>query len=354
MKLKCIIAAVLLFTTSLSFAQTANGSLSFEGRVVNMQGIPLSKATIKGYHSGINIETGVDGVFRLQLPARGDSVIITKEGLAVFSSMIQYSYKGVVVLSETGSAWLSYNEYIKQMEPTAKVYYDAGFKYLQGDADNAPDSKKAFFCFYRAANMEHAPAAYQLGKMYDEGIGTEQNYKSAIEWYEKAGRTPEAQTRLGVMYEEGIGVEQNYVTAARHFDMAKDYGDTTDAPQHLEALLAKGLVKQEDLIDNRIYEITETVAQFPGGDQASFKWLAQNIKYPAKAQEQGIQGRVFVMFVVNKDGSISDIEIKRSPDPILSQEAIRVVSRMPLWEPAMQGGKPVRCRFVLPIMFNLG
>ena len=354
MKLKSILAVIISIFAATSFAQNGAKPVVFQGRVVNMQGIPLNKATVKGFNSGITLETGLDGAFRLELPAKGDSVVISKDGLATFSYMIDFSYRGVVVLGEEGTAWLSYAEYIKQMEPAAKVYYDAGFKYLQGDADNAPDAKKAFLCFYRAANMEQAQAAYQLGKMYDEGTGTEQDYKSAVEWYRKANRIPEAQTRLGVMFEEGIGVAQDYVTAARHFDLAKDYGDTTDAPQHLEALLAKGLVLKEDLMDNRIYEIAEKPAQFPGGDQASYQWLAQNIKYPAKAQEQGIQGRVFVRFVVDRDGTITDIEVMRSPDPSLSEEAIRVISRMPLWEPAMQGGKPVRCRFSLPVMFKLG
>ena len=73
--------------------------------------------------------------------------------------------------------------------------------------------------------------------------------------------------------------------------------------------------------DERIYEVVEENAQFPGGDEACMKWLAEHLKYPSICQEQGVQGRVFVSFVVNKDGSIVDVEIKRSPDPNLSKEA---------------------------------
>ena len=105
--------------------------------------------------------------------------------------------------------------------------------------------------------------------------------------------------------------------------------------------------------DERIYEVVEENAQFPGGDEACMKWLAEHLKYPSICQEQGVQGRVFVSFVVNKDGSIVDVEIKRSPDPNLSKEAERVVKSMPKWKPARQGNRTVRSRFNLPVMFRL-
>ena len=105
--------------------------------------------------------------------------------------------------------------------------------------------------------------------------------------------------------------------------------------------------------DERIYEVVEENAQFPGGDEACMKWLAEHLKYPSICQEQGVQGRVFVSFVVNKDGSIVDVEIKRSPDPNLSKEAERVVKSMPKWKPASQGNRTVRSRFNLPVMFRL-
>ena len=105
--------------------------------------------------------------------------------------------------------------------------------------------------------------------------------------------------------------------------------------------------------DERIYEVVEENAQFPGGDEACMKWLAEHLKYPSICQEQGVQGRVFVSFVVNKDGSIVDVEIKRSPDPNLSKEAERVVKSMPKWKPARQGNRTVRSRFNLTVMFRL-
>lgn len=116
--------------------------------------------------------------------------------------------------------------------------------------------------------------------------------------------------------------------------------------------VAAGPVR-EVVEDDRIYDVVEQNAMFPGGDQACYEWLAKNIKYPSICQEQGIQGRVFVKFVVEKDGSIGNVEVIRSPDDNLSKEAVRVVKMMPKWKPARQGNKPVRCHFNLPVMFRL-
>lgn len=121
------------------------------------------------------------------------------------------------------------------------------------------------------------------------------------------------------------------------------------------------LDEQEDIManeetattDDRIYEVVEQTAQFPGGDDACYKWLSEHIKYPRNCMEEGVQGRVVMNFVVNKDGSIVDVKISRSPDPRLSEEAVRVVNLMPKWKPAMQDGKAVRSRFALPVMFRL-
>lgn len=111
------------------------------------------------------------------------------------------------------------------------------------------------------------------------------------------------------------------------------------------------IVEQDD--DDRIYEMVEENAEFPGGEQALMKWLSEHIKYPSICQEQGVQGRVTVSFVVNRDGSIVDVKIVRTPDPNLAKEAERVVKEMPKWKPARQGNKSVRSRFNLPVMFRL-
>ena len=125
----------------------------------------------------------------------------------------------------------------------------------------------------------------------------------------------------------------------------------TGAPSAVVSAPVGPAVEADD--DDRIYEMVEENAQFPGGEEACLKWLSEHIKYPSIAQEKGVQGRVILNFVVNRDGSIVDVKTLRSPDESLSKEAERVVKMMPKWKPARQGNKTVRSRFNLPVMFRL-
>lgn len=111
---------------------------------------------------------------------------------------------------------------------------------------------------------------------------------------------------------------------------------------------------EEEEEEEVVFVVVESMPEFPGGQQALFKYLGDNVKYPVIAQENGIQGRVICQFVVNKDGSIVDIEVVRSGgDPSLDKEAIRVIKSMPKWKPGKQRGKPVRVKFTLPVNFKL-
>ena len=111
---------------------------------------------------------------------------------------------------------------------------------------------------------------------------------------------------------------------------------------------------EEEEEEEVIFVVVESMPEFPGGQQALFKYLGDNVKYPVIAQENGIQGRVICQFVVNKDGSIVDIEVVRSGgDPSLDKEAVRVIKSMPKWKPGKQRGKPVRVKFTLPVNFKL-
>lgn len=111
---------------------------------------------------------------------------------------------------------------------------------------------------------------------------------------------------------------------------------------------------EEEEEEEVIFVVVESMPEFPGGQQALFKYLSENVKYPVIAQENGIQGRVICQFVVNKDGSIVDVEVVRSGgDPSLDKEAVRVIKSMPKWKPGKQRGKAVRVKYTVPVNFKL-
>lgn len=105
--------------------------------------------------------------------------------------------------------------------------------------------------------------------------------------------------------------------------------------------------------NDMVFDVVEEMPQFPGGQIAMMKYIMENMKYPKQAMKEGIQGRVTVRFIVEKDGSISDVRPILSVHPLLNKEAVRVVESMPKWTPGKQNGKPVRVRFNLPVMFKL-
>ena len=110
---------------------------------------------------------------------------------------------------------------------------------------------------------------------------------------------------------------------------------------------------QEKTPEDEIVNIPEVLPEYPGGMGELMKFLSRNIKYPKEAQDKGIQGRVVLQFVVNKDGSICDSKVVKAVDPQLDAEALRVVNAMPNWTPGKQKGEPVRTRFTLPVSFHL-
>lgn len=113
------------------------------------------------------------------------------------------------------------------------------------------------------------------------------------------------------------------------------------------------VVEEEEPVEEEIFMVVEQMPEFPGGMAELMKFLSKNIKYPTIAQENGIQGRVIVQFVVNQDGSIVDPVVMRSVDPYLDKEALRVISTMPKWKPGMQRGKAVRVKYTVPVTFRL-
>ena len=110
---------------------------------------------------------------------------------------------------------------------------------------------------------------------------------------------------------------------------------------------------EENIQEKEIFYIVEEQPEFPGGDVARITYFANNIRYPAAARERGIQGIVYVGFVVEPDGSVSQVEVLRGIGGGCDEEALRVVKNMPLWKPGKQRNIPVRVRFTLPVRFTL-
>jgi len=122
-----------------------------------------------------------------------------------------------------------------------------------------------------------------------------------------------------------------------------------------EVLKAKEVVVDEKPKEEetKVFDVVEQMPSFPGGDAELMKFLSTHIKYPVVAEENGIQGRVIATFVVERDGSISDVKVIKSVDPSLDKEAIRVLKSMPKWIPGKQNGAAVRVKYTVPVTFRL-
>ena len=148
----------------------------------------------------------------------------------------------------------------------------------------------------------------------------------------------DANTAVGTKDQEGT--KDRTIEAAR-----------TDVVEKVQIEEPKQEVKQE--VTQKIFDVVEQQPSFPGGQSALLSWLSSNIHYPPVAEENGIQGRVVVSFVVEPDGSISNVQVVRGVDPSLDKEAVRVTKAMPKWVPGKQNGQAVRVKYNLPVTFKL-
>lgn len=135
-------------------------------------------------------------------------------------------------------------------------------------------------------------------------------------------------------------------------EIGEQIPEVAEVQQKAEAK-ASDAIAPADTTKNVVYDVTETLPQFPGGQEMMMKYLAANIKYPASAVKAKKQGRVIVTFVIQKDGSVTNARIARSVDPELDAEALRIVKAMPNWTPGTQDGKPVNVKYTIPVIFSL-
>ena len=121
----------------------------------------------------------------------------------------------------------------------------------------------------------------------------------------------------------------------------------------IEEYFAPAEIEEEEIVEAEIFKVVEVMPEFPGGAAKMMEYIQKNMKYPMMARESDIQGRVFVNFVVEPDGSISNVTVMRGIGGGCDEEAVRVVNSMPKWNPGKQRGTAVRCAFTVPIIFKL-
>lgn len=141
-------------------------------------------------------------------------------------------------------------------------------------------------------------------------------------------------------------------TAVGTTDFDKGTDDLNVVREHKEEIIVEEK-KPEPVDDNKVFDVVEQKPQFPGGEAALLKYVAEHIRYPAMAQENNIQGRVIVQFVVTKTGNVGEVKVVRGKDPDLDKEAVRVVKSLPKFVPGKMNGHSVNVWYTLPIQFKL-
>jgi periplasmic protein TonB len=150
---------------------------------------------------------------------------------------------------------------------------------------------------------------------------------------------------------EMLNIVNDDIKVDDNLDINTEADDQTMVDVAPSTITATKVEEEEE--EAQVFFIVEDMPEFPGGELALRKHIAESIKYPVIAQENGIQGKVYVTFVVDKDGSINNATIARGVDPSLDKEALRVVNALPKWKPGKQRGKPVRVSYTVPINFVL-
>lgn len=155
---------------------------------------------------------------------------------------------------------------------------------------------------------------------------------------------------------DGHEITDNIIVpkVSKHFNliMSGEINNGTHNKKISSSSYSKDFKIKDPKVENKVFESVEEMPSFPGGMSALMKYLADNVKYPVDAQENGLQGRVVVSFVVERDGSITNVQAVRSVYPSLDSEAVRVVEAMPRWKPGKLNGLPVRVKYNVPVTFS--
>lgn len=240
---------------------------------------------------------------------------------------------------------------------------------LQGDfEDNDEDQTESWFarnkvvCAVAALLIALVVGLYVMNSKTDkepQTAATEQPTQladSIAASQEEAGETPD-----GKVADNNETISDGKPTNGNNNDGHSSPSQASSRPNKTtqngqnapEPVRSETLYKPQPVNRNSVYDVVEQMPSFPGGISGLKTYLNQNTRYPAEAQENCVQGRVVVSFVVGKDGHISDVTVLRSVDPSLDKEAVRVIRNMPRWTPGKQGGEPVKVRYNVPVSFRL-
>ncbi|MBO5806622.1 MAG: TonB family protein [Bacteroidaceae bacterium] len=293
-----------------------------------------------------------------------------------------YRGKGVQSSYEEAAKWIKLSS--EQNYAAAQCWLGYFYEVGKGVEKSHDEAVK---WYRKSAEQGNATAQYYLAMCYDQGKGVEQSQEEAVKWYRKAAEQGNEKARKAVekadhaiaakriaeetearrkaenaakkMAEENAAkkmAEENAAKKMAEENAAKKMAEEEAERERLEAEKRMRAEEEERMraAENEIHQVVEVQPEFPGGMKALMKYLQENIQYPRISRENNSQGRVFVRFIVNTDGSIQGAEVmKSSGDIYLDKEAVRVVSGMPKWSPARQSGKAVRVYFVLPVVFRL-
>jgi protein TonB len=163
-------------------------------------------------------------------------------------------------------------------------------------------------------------------------------------------KTEEPKTQAPV--KQSVKLITNMINVVKDTAIIEDEFSFADFTE--EEIIVEEVEVKEEVVEEQVFVKVERMPSFAGGDLNTFRtWFGGEFKYPAIAAENGIQGRVVVKFVIEKDGKLTNIEFLQSPDPVFNEEVIRVLKKSPKWSPGYQQDRPVRVTYVLPIDIRL-
>ena len=295
-----------------------------------------------------------------------------KAGSGIAQATLGEMYeKGLGVSKNYQIAMNMYKKAAESQEPVGLV----GIGGLYANGLGVEKNQETAFSYYkRAADMGSALGEAFTGIYYLYGNGTEQNIEEALKYLERSTSGGFGNEILANLYFDGTVVEQDMNTAFKWYTSGDIDSYSAQSRYRLAGIYYKryeNYDKALELLDRlrreeysgaadayrEVFQLQkesrmpDTAPSFPGG---VMRYIASHLQYPDEAQENGIQGKVVLVFTVKKDGSVADIRVKQSAHPLLDKEAVRLIMSMPKWNPATTKGKPVDAEFTLPITFALG